>query len=248
VKLETLRLMREMFGIGRIARVALLPFVLFGMGYLITPAGSNPWVNGTIYASVYVLFLAGIYTYIKLRHGGTFRRFAEAHKHINAMSIDEARAAAEHEIATSGLFRAFLATQSLGGDLPAGVLDFFGKYDRLDLILSDSPSPHLSLCRALLGPVPGNPDALKIGELYPTGSCIAFHLPTERVTGHDPPVRAGTVARCAVLPPARHMSIWHLVALVAEWHRLGERLGYNQFKRRARLNDRPNWRVEPSRT
>lgn len=239
--------MREMFGTARLLRVLIAPILLIGLGFFMAPAGANPYVNAATYAVVYATIMGAVYLFIKLRYGRAFKQFAEVHTKIDATGIDQVRAAAEWEIANSGLFRAFPATATLDGDLPANVLEFFGKYDRLDFIHPNSPSPHISLCRTLLGPVPGNPDALKIGELYATGSCIAFHLPTERVTGHDPPVRPGTVGRCAELPSARHLSIWHLVAILAEWHRLCERHGYDHFKRRKRLNDRPNWRVEPTR-
>ena len=238
--------MRELMGPWRVVRILIMPAWAFVIGYFIFgPTSPYALTAGVLTASACVVMLAGIFLYFKLRHGRTFKLFTEAHTRFDAMSADEARAAAQHAIESSGLFRAFPATQSFGGDLPSGITDFFACYDRLDLVLPDSPSPHLSFCRTLLGPVPGNPDAVKIGELYPTGSCIAFHLPTGRVTGHDPPVRPGTVARCAVLPPARHMSVWHLVALLAEWHRLSEEHGYKHFRRRRALNDRPQWRVEP---
>jgi len=242
---ESLKFTWEVMGPWRVLRVLLLlPLMGFAVGFAAAgPSVGSRVVVGVITAGAWYVFCVGLYLYIEIKNRGALKQFEAVRARFDAMSRPDATAAAVREIEASGLFRAYPATRLPLGGLPKGVDDFFACYDRVDVILPDNPSPLISLCRSLVGPLENNADAFKFGESYAPGSWVALHVPSGCVVSLDEPPRAGQIARLAGIAGARHRSVWHLIAILAEWKRVGDQHGFKHPSRRPRMDKRPRWRV-----
>jgi len=192
---------------------------------------------------IFVLVLVYSHFYLRFRYGRVFGEMEQARRQLESLAPEGMRAAAEAALKSTPYFLSFPATGSPGMDLPSGVAEFFERYDRVDFVQPGNASPYVSVCRTLIGAVPLNDDALKIGEAYVPDSCVAVHLRTGRVTVHHPPIRAGEVARCGELLAVRYESVWHFIASLTAAQRIGDAHGFKAFPRQAELDKRPLWRV-----
>ncbi|HYD01332.1 MAG TPA: hypothetical protein VEB22_08910 [Phycisphaerales bacterium] len=239
---------REMGGMNVLLKLPLTMAMMFLIGF----AAGGPTVGWRVAVGlgaaallpVLIVFLiVGSHFYLKARYGRMFGEMEQAKQQLERMTPNEVRAAAEAALSGTPYFLSFPATGSPDSDLPSGAAEFFERYDRVDFVQAGNASPYVSVCRSLIGPVPLNHDALKIGEAYIADSCVAVHLRTGRVTVHHPPIGAGEVARCGELRGLRYDSVWHLIAGLAAAQRIGDAHGFKPFPRQAQLDKRPLWRA-----
>lgn len=247
--LETFKVMREMFPPRVWLQFLMIPVALFVLGFMNAgPSLSSRMIGGLVSLAPIPFMLVGVHFFVKLRYSRVFAPFERVREQLDALSDDGIRAAAQSAIEKTTLFRAYPATSPLAPGLPPRVAEFFGVYDRLDFFLPGNPSPYFSVCRSLIGPVPNNDDAVKIGETYELDSCVAVHLITERVTCHRPPIGVGEVARCGNLRPLHYASVWHFVAQMAAFKSLEDEIGHKHIVRPRLLDKRPRWRVDGATT
>jgi hypothetical protein len=190
-----------------------------------------------------VLLIGSKVVAFNVRNKHALAEIRETARRIRVMTNDQARQHLRDLAATTPHLLTFAATRPPDSTIPAPVAEFFSDWDRVDLCTKGNPSPYLSVCRELIGTVPNNPGAVKVGEIYTAGSCIAVSPHTGRVSCHAPPIRRAEVQRVAKVEALSHASLWHMLACLAESLRIGERHGFEPLPRVSAQDNRPSWRV-----
>lgn len=246
--LKTIRIIMACGG-GRLARQILMCYaIMMAFGFIMGgPTIANRLTTGLILCGTTTVLMALLIGWkvgwFRYRNREALKEIAAARARTAAMTPDELRAHAESLVATTPYFLAFPATRLPDESLPPAVREFFEKWDRVDFCLPGNPSAYLSICRDLVGKVPENLDAVKVGETYTVGSCIAVSLQTGRVTCHNPPIHKREVERLGQIEDLHNRSLWHLLANLGDAQRIAEGRGFAPFPRTPVLDKRPKWRT-----